>query len=212
MTRDSEAGTVRVRARPSLLHSGVFGAVAAGIPLFAVLYSLALAHGSWLRVLVVQVIYMALFAALLLRHRGVFVQVTATTITKQALFVRTVLNRSDVASLHMADTHHATSEDLVPQLIALDAAGKRLFRMRGTFWARESMLAVCAAIGAPLVIEPQPMSMKEFYALRPGIAYWYEGRVWVAVTGIALGVGLGYIVVAWLLAAIGAPGVFSLPL
>jgi hypothetical protein len=155
---------------------------------------------------------MAFFAALLLRHRGAYVEVTATTITKQAIIIRTVLKRSDVASLHIADTHHATSEDLVPQLIALDATDKRLFRMRGTFWAREDMLAVCAAIGAPLVIEPQPMSRKEFYALRPGTAYWYEGRLWVSVAGILLGVGLGYLVVGWLLAAIGAPSLLSLPL
>lgn len=209
MTRDSAAATVRVRARDSLLHSGVFGAVAAGIPLFAVLYSLAVAQGSWLRVLVVQVIFMALFAALVLRHLGAFVEVTATTITKQTLFVRTVVKRSDVASLHMADTYHTSSEDLVPQMFALDAAGKRLLRMRGTFWARENMLAVCAAIGAPLVIEPRPLTTKEFYALAPGIAYWYEGRAWVAAAGIVVALGVGYIAVGWLLTAIGTPGILS---
>ena len=47
--------------------------------------------------------------------------------------------------------------------------------MRGAFWSRDDMLRIAEAIGAPLTVETEPMTLKEFYALHPGTAYWYEG-------------------------------------
>jgi hypothetical protein len=202
--------TIRVAARGSVLRNTIYAAVAAGIPLFGVLYWLSLAQGIWLRVLVVQVIYTGLVVLIAVRHFGAFVEVTSTTITKQALFVRTTLNRSDAASSYLADTHTSNSPDLLPQLLVLDANGGRLLRMRGTFWSREDMLRVAEAIGVPLTMESEPMTLKEFYARHPGAAYWYEGKLWLAIVGIVLAFGFAYLAVTWLMVAIGVPSVWSL--
>ena len=202
--------TVRVAARGSVLRSTIYAAIAAGVPLFGVLYWLSLSQGSWPRVVIVQVIYMGFFAIIAVRHFGAFVEVTSTTVTKQALFVRTTLSRADVASSYLVDTHTSNSPELLPQLLLSDAKGTRLMRMRGTFWSRDDMLRVAEAIGAPLTVEPEPMTPKEFYALRPGIAYWYEGKLWLAIVGIVLAFGFAYLAVTWLMAAIGVPSVWSL--
>jgi hypothetical protein len=136
--------------------------------------------------------------------------VTSTTITKQALFVRTTLKRADVASTYLVDTHTSNSPELLPQLLMLDAKGGRLLRMRGTFWSRDDMLRIAQATGAPLTVQTEPMTLKEFYALHPGTAYWYEGKLWLAIVGIVLAFGFAYLAVTWLMAAIGVPSVWSL--
>jgi hypothetical protein len=202
--------TVRVAARGSVLRNTIYAAFAAGIPLFGVLYWLSLAQGNWLRVLVVQAIYTGFFALIAVRHFGAHVEVTSTTVTKQALFVRTTLSRADVASSYLVDTHTSNSPELLPQLVLLDAQGGRLMRMRGTFWSRDDMVRVAEAIGAPLTVQTEPMTLKEFYALRPGTAYWYEGKLWLAIVGIVLAFGFAYLAVTWLMAAIGVPSVWSL--
>ena len=202
--------TIRVAARGSVLRNTIYAAVAAGIPLFGVLYWLSIAQGNWLRVLVVQAIYIGLFALIAVRHFGAYVEVTSTTVTTQALFVRSTLNRADVASSYLVDTHTSNSAELLPQLLVLDAKGGRLMRMRGTFWSRDDMLRIAEAIGAPLTVETQPMTLKEFYALRPGTAYWYEGKLWLGIVGIVLAFGFAYLAVTWLMAAIGVPSVWSL--
>jgi len=82
--------------------------------------------------------------------------------------------------------------------------------MRGTFWSREDMLTIAEAIGAPLTVEREPMTLAEFYALRPGIAYWYEGKLWLTVLGIVLAFAASYFLLSALMAAIGVPSLLSL--
>ncbi|MDP3207879.1 MAG: hypothetical protein Q8M65_01915 [Rhodoglobus sp.] len=200
-----------MRARRSLIRSALFGAVAAGVPLFVVLYWLSFEQGFWWRVLIAQLIYVGFFAIVALRHRAIFLEVTPTKITKQGLFARGAFDSGDVASLYLADVQHASAHDPVSQLVALGADGRRLFRMRGTFWDREAMVTVASVIGAPLTIESRHLTMKEFYAARPGVAYWYEGKPWIAAAGIVVAFGLAYLVLSWLLFAIGVPSVLTLP-
>ena len=209
-TGQVEGTTVRVRARASVFRNGVFAVIAAGIPLFAVLYWLSFSQGNWHLVLLVQFIYLGFFAVVFVRHFAAFVEVTPTTITKQALVVRTVIDRADVASVYVIDTHSSSSTDSLPQLLALDAEDRRLLRMRGTFWSREDMLTIAEAIGAPLTVETQPMTLAEFYALRPGIAYWYEGKLWLTVLGIVLAFAASYFLLSALMTAIGVPSLLGL--
>ncbi len=203
--------TVRARARVSLIRSTMIGAIVAGIPLFVVLYWLSIEQGSWQRVLLANGIYILFFAILAWRHSRIFVTVTPETITKQTLLNSTVVKRADVAALHLADLHQTSAPELLPQLVALDSNGRRLFRMRGTFWDRDAMVTVADAIAVPLTLESSHLTIKEFYAKHPGVAYWYENKLWLAIVGIVVAFGVSYLVLSWLMYAIGVPSVLTLP-
>lgn len=200
---------VLIRPRRSLLRTGLVAVIVAGVPLFAVLYWLAVSQGSWQRVLIVEVILLACCAVLWWRFRVSFVRVDGTLLTKQAFAHRTVVERADVATILLAETYRGTSSDTIPQLLALDAAGARLLRLRGTFWAREDMVRIAEAIGAPITTELVPMTSREYYLLHPGVAYWYEGRPWLAVVGILIAGAIAAATISWLMSAAGVPFVFG---
>lgn len=199
---------VRVTPRRSLLRNGVIAALVGGVPLFGVLYWLAIAQGSWLRVFVIQVIVTGIALIMWLRYRAGFAEVRNDTITKQAFAHRTVVSRPAVVSVVIAQTHNGTA-DAVPQLLALDGNGTRLMRMRGHYWRREDMVRIAEAIGAPILFESDTMTPREFYSTYPGVAYWYEGRPWIAAVGILLALGIAFVIMSWLMLAIGAPSVLS---
>jgi len=195
---------VRVRPRRSLLRNGLIATAVGGVTIFAALYWLAIAQGSWLRVLVLQAIVVAVAAVLWLRFRAGFVEVRDGTITKQPFGRRVVVDRSLVASTVIARVSGTNATDITPQLVALGRDGECVFRMRGIFWSLESMTEIAEAIGAPVLHETEPMTSREFYRTYSGVAYWYEGKPWLAAAGVGLALGASLIIMSWLLGAIGA--------
>lgn len=200
-----------VRTRPSLMRSGTLAITAGAVPLFAVLYWLSISQGSWRRVLVVHVVFMALWAFAWFRFRRVYVKVDDERITDQSFLKRTVIPRRDVADILIAQTYRDSSADTVPQLLALDKAGRRLFRLRGYFWTRDDMLAIAKAIGVRPRIDPEPLTRREFYESYPGSAYWYEGRPWLKTAGIVVALVAAAGFVGWLMTAIGTSSVLGRP-
>jgi hypothetical protein len=199
---------VRVGPRRSLVRNGIVAGLVGGIPLFGVLYWLAIEQGSWLRVLAVQIVATLIALFLWLRFRAGFTSVDEKWITKQAFLTRKRVPRADVVSVVIAQTYSGNS-DLLPQLIALGAGGKALFRMRGIYWRRKDMVRVAEAIGAPILYESEAIPIKDFYASYPGAAYWYEGRPWLAAAGIAIAMATAFAVMSWIMVAIGVPSVLS---
>jgi hypothetical protein len=192
-----------VRTRPSLMRSGTLAITAGAVPLFAVLYWLSISQGSWRRVLVVHMVFMALWAFAWFRWRRVYVRVDDERVTKQSFLVRTVVAREDVAEILIAQTYRDSSADTVPQLLALSVKGNRLFRLRGYFWAHDDMLAIAKAVGVRPRIAAEPLTRREFYAAHPGSAYWYEGRPWLKTAGIVIALVAAAGFVGWLMTAIG---------
>jgi hypothetical protein len=196
--------TLLVRTRPHLMRSGTLAITAGAVPLFAVLYWMSISQGSWRRVLVVHAIFMAVWAFAWFRFRGVYVRVDAGGVTKQSFLRRYVVARERVADILIAATYRDSSADSVPQFVAFDAAGRRVLRMRGYFWERGDMLAIARALGVAARVDATPVSRREFYDGNPGVAYWYEGRPWLKIAGVATALALAAGVIGWLMTAIGA--------
>lgn len=201
--------SARVTPRRSLLRTGIIACFAGGVPLFGVLYWLALDQGNWVRVLIVHLAVSVIALVLGLRWRAGFVEVADGVITKQSFATRSQVNCSDIVSVVIAQTYvgHADSQ---PQLLAFDRDGQRAFRMRGIYWSRDDMVLIAEAIGAPVLFEPDPMTTAEFYATYPGVAYWYEGRPWLAISGIAVALCFSFLLMSWVMLAIGVPSSLSL--
>jgi len=174
-----------------------------------VLYWLAIEQGSWLRVLMLHLIVLAIVAVLWWQFLATYVDVTGQQITKVTLVGRRVIDRADVASVVIRHTHKSSSSDDIPQLISLDASGRRLFRMRGTFWSFEDMESVANAIAAPVSVETDAVSVAEFYAEFPSAPYWYEGRLWIFILSVIFGLGLSFLTMSWIMSATGGPSILS---
>ena len=201
----STSASTRIRPREVLLRNLLLSAIIGGVPLFGVLFWLSITQGSWIRVLVVFAGFIAAVLVTAARHQAVFVVVTATTITKQAFARRTVVQVSDVATTSIGHTYRGSSSETLPQFIATGADGQVIFRLGGLFWSEDDMEKVATAIGARKVLIAEPMTLKEFYALAPGAAYWYEGKPWVGVLGIVVAFLAALAIVWWLMSAIGVP-------
>jgi hypothetical protein len=194
---------VLVRPRRSLLRAGIAGVLVGGAPLFAVLYWLSFSQGNWRRVLLAQIVVLVACGVLLLRFRAGFVRVDPEFITKQSFFRRIVVRRSDVAAILIVETYRDSSTETRPQFLAIAADLQPLLRLRGIYWTRADMLAIATAIGVSTTVEPGAMTLREFYALHPGIAYWYEGRPWVGVVGILVAFIASAFALGWLMTATG---------
>jgi hypothetical protein len=201
---------VLIRTKPSLMRSGTLAIAIGALPFFGVLYWLSLSQGSWRRVVAANAVFVAVWFVAWYRFRRVHVRVDSELITKQSFVSRTVVQRADVATIVIAETYRHSSPDTIPQLLALDRAGQRLFRLRGWFWTRDDMVTLAAAIGVDPIIEADPVSRPEFYELHPGITYWYENRPWLKTLGIVLALVIAAFLVAWLMTAVGTPGMFTL--
>lgn len=203
---------VRVRPRASLGRAWLYSALVAGVPLFGVLYWISAEQGNWRRVLVVQVILVFVVAIVWTRHAGAFAEVGERTVTKQAFFGSSIVPRDRIATARMMSTWRQGSSEAIPQLLLLDADGRTLLRMDGTFWDADSMERIARAVGVPIERDEAPSATKEFLAENPTAAYFYEGRPWIAVLGISLAFAGAFLVMSWIMYAIGVPTVVSLRL
>ena len=206
---ESSAGTVRVRPRASLARTGLIAIAIGGLPLFGVLYWMSASQGSWRRVLVIHVIAIVIAGLAWVRHSNAYAEVSETRVIKQAFFGFDSVDRLSVASAVIAQTWRPGSSDSVPQLLLLDADGKRLIRFRGTFWSLESMEELVSALGVTVTREQEPVSLREFFETHPTAAYWYEGKPWVAAAGIVVAFAGAFAIMSWLMIAIGAPSALT---
>jgi hypothetical protein len=207
-----ESDRVRVLPRASLGRAWLIAALVSGLPLFSVLYWLSMEQGSWRRVLVVQVILVVIAALIWTRHTGAFTEVGERTVTKQAFFGSTIVPRDRITEARLVTTWRHGSSEAVPQLLLLDEHGHTLLRMDGTFWDQESMERIAAATGVTVTHEVEPSAAKEFLTEHPTAAYFYEGRPWIAILGISLAFATAFVVMSWIMYAIGAPSALGMPL
>lgn len=199
--------TVSVRPRPALLRNMLISSAVSGVPLFGVLYWLAFTQGNWGNVFIVQFVFLLFVLLGVLRFHAAFVTVSEDTIVKQGFVRLRIVDREDVATVVVLNTYRDGSHETLPQLLARDASGRAVFRMRGFYWSREAMDAVADAIGAPTTVERDPFTLDEFYELAPGTAYWYERKRWLPIVSIVVAFILSVAVISWLMTALGLPGI-----
>ena len=201
---------VSVRPRESLGRAWLLAVLVAGVPLFGVLYWLALQNGSWRQVLVFQILAIGVATFVWIRHNGAFAQVTDTTIVKQAFFASFTVQRADVASVVLVDTWRPGVSEATREMLVKDGSGHTVLRLSGTFWSAEAMNALATGLSVPVVHESTPVSSKEFLSSHPGAAYWYEGRLWVAIVGITVAFATAFVVMSLIMHAIGSPSALHL--
>jgi hypothetical protein len=203
------ATTLRVRPRRSLVTTAFVSIVLAMIPVFGVLYWFAVQHGSWALVFVVHLAITIACLATLGRQLTVFTAVTATELIGRGIFspiVRVPLNA--IASVVVVPTYIGQSPDPVLQLLARDASGRRLYRMRGTFWNPEDLKAVADALPVTPDFVQEPIGIREFYRTYPGSAYWFQNKpaMWIIV--FILAVLAAGAIATWVMRIFGMPVAF----
>jgi len=179
--------TVRIVPRRSLLVSALVSIIVVLVPVSAVLYWFAIPRGQGPWIALMQVIVVIAAVVLLLRQLTVDTVVADGELRGRGIFspmVRVPLD--EIASVDIVQVYVGQSPETVPQLLVRDAEGRRLFRLRGTFWHAHDIAKVTDALPVSARTAPEPMSAPEFFAAYPGSAYWFENRPWLIAGLLAL--------------------------
>lgn len=182
--RRSDAGTgpragtrVRVRLRRAVLHSAIVSLTAAMVPLGLTLGVLVAVGGHWPVLLAIEVFILAACLALVLRRRAVFAEVTAHELRGNGIAspMETVpIER--IGAVHLVPTYVLGRDEPITQLLITDRSGRRLFRMRGTYWEGGDLELIAAALPVRTEIVAEPIRLADFYAHYPTSEYWFENK------------------------------------
>jgi hypothetical protein len=200
----SETTLVTVRPRRSLLRTGFVSIVLAMVPVFGVLYWFSIEHGSWQSVLVVHVLVSLVAVGLLIRQTMVRSSVTETELVGNGIFtplVRVPLDQ--IASVDLVETYVGQAPDSVTQLLVRDAEGRRLFRMRGSFYYPGDLPKIAAALPVTPDVVSEPIGLSEFFRAYPGSAYWFEHRPILRIVAFAVGLAGALAIAAWVMTILG---------
>jgi hypothetical protein len=197
----TEQTAVRIVPRRSLLITALVSIVVVLVPVSAVLYWFAIPRGQALWIAVMQAVVVGASLALLGRQLTVDTVVADGELRGRGIFspmVRVPLDT--IATVDVVPVYVGQSPETVPQLLVRDAEGRRLFRLRGTFWHSRDLTKITDALPVPARVVTEPMSFPEFFAAYPGSAYWFENRPWLmagllaAVILACIGVGIGVMI------------------
>lgn len=171
---------VRIVPRRSLMVSALISILVVLVPVSAVLYWFAIprAQAGWIALGQVIVVVAAL--ALLWRQLTIDTVVADGELRGRGIFspmVRVPLEK--IATVDVVPVYVGQSPETVPQLLVRDAEGRRLYRLRGTFWHAHDLTKVTDALPVPARIVREPLSLAEFFAAYPGSEYWFENRPWL---------------------------------
>ncbi|CAN5395582.1 hypothetical protein BH09ACT4_BH09ACT4_18170 [soil metagenome] len=202
----SETAVVTVRPRRSLLTIGFVSVVLAMIPLFGVLYWFSFEHGSWLVVFTVHVAVVILATIVLLRQRTVYSAVTATELVGRGIFSPLIrVQLVDIARVDLVETYVGQAPESVTQMLVRDANGKRLFRMRGSFYYPGDLPSIAAALPVKPHVTSEPIGLTEFFMNYPGSAYWFEHRPILRIVVFAVALAVAVAIAAWVMSILGMP-------
>lgn len=196
MTDDS---AVRIVPRRSLLVTALVSVLLVLLPVSAVLYWFAIPRGQGLWVAVVQVVIVLASLGMLLRQLTVDAVVGDGELRGRGIFSPMQRVRlDDIARVDLVPVYVGQSPETVLQLLVRDADGRRVFRLRGTYWHTGDLEKIADALPVPTHVASEPMTRAEFFDAYPGSAYWFENRPWLiagilavavaAATGVAVGV------------------------
>lgn len=203
MTDDT---TVRVVPRRSLLLSALVSILLVLLPISGVLYWFAIPRGQGGWVVLAQAIVVAASFGLLWRQLTVDTVVADGELRGRGIFSpmeRVPLDR--IAVVDLVEVYIGQSTETVPQLLVRDADGRRVFRLRGTFWHVGDLEKVAGALPVPTTIAPEPMTIQEFFRAYPGSAYWFENRPWLTAGLIAIAVAAAVAIAAGIMTLSGMP-------
>lgn len=202
----SQAVRVRVRPRRSLIVTALASIVLVMLPIFGVLYWFGAENDRILLVVVVHVALIAAAVLVLLRQLSIDTTVTDTELSGRGIFspmLRVPLER--IARVDLVPTYVGHAPEPTVQLLVRDAAGKRIFRMRGNFWAPGDLEKVAGALPVPANVATEPIPLDEVFAAFPGSAYWFENRPLLIGTMLLVALALGLATATYVMTVLGLP-------
>ncbi|WP_144763503.1 hypothetical protein [Curtobacterium sp. 9128] len=160
---DDAVYDVVIRPRPALVRSTALSIVFSAVPLAVALLWVSFPLRLWAAVATLVVVLAVLVGILFARLRAAFVGLSEDRVT-----VRGVLTPSrtvDVASVDavvLATTFGGSVDRTTRELIALDAAGQHLFRMRADVWGDAGIDQVVDGLGVQVTELGRPLPAREF--------------------------------------------------
>jgi hypothetical protein len=161
-----------------LVTRAIVAASALLVPIFIVLYWLAIPRNTWIFVAAVQLGLTALGVIGVWGVRRMSVTVTAHKLSSRNLLGRmTTFGRSDIASAVFVDLYQSGTLDSLPHLYLLDSAGDVLMRLRGQIWPRSTLENMIDTLGVSVARPPDPLTMTELARLWPKLVHQWSRRI-----------------------------------
>lgn len=162
---------------PTLGRTALLSGAFSLVPVFIALLWLTVATEIWPVVALAEIVVTGVFVAIYLRFRRVFAAVTRSGFVKRGLLPPfTAVDRSRIDRVLVNLVYRSYSIESLTQLVALDANGRRLFRLNGVFWPDEGISAVADALGIKTTVDKVPLSRRDYYRRFPMAQAWYERR------------------------------------
>ena len=197
-------GSTKLRPHRWLFRQGYISLLAFLVPIFAVLYFLAVPGGRWLVVVVVMGITGLILALACYAYFRVAVWVDARGITERGFFGGLItMPTGDIGSVVLVHTYQNGGAETVPQLFICDHDGNQVIRLRGQFWSIDDMRRVCDQLDVTVSELGETLSPQELLEQYPGLLYWFERRPVLAIVAFSLTVLAGGGLLYLGLAAIG---------
>lgn len=185
-----------LRPRRSLVRSTILSVVFSAVPLAVALVWVSLPFRLWTFVATVVIALAVVVGIVFTRLATAFIGIDPVGITVRGVVTPSRrVAREHVHSLVLATTHGSAVERTSRELVAFDADGGHLFRLRSDVWGDGGLDRVVESLGVQVTEEPRPMPAREFARRYPTSRSWYEQRGTYVVVGV-----LAVLVVSGLLA------------
>jgi hypothetical protein len=165
---------LRLRPRFSLLWQGLVACIVFLSPIFVALYLISGPTGGWPTVLAVQIAASVAVFVGCARFFLVSIWVSAASLGERGFFSpKREFPLTQVAQVVRARVFRHGSEE-VDQLFVCDAEGRCMVRLRGQFWSSRDMDALTEALGVPVNVLAEVVTLRELARDHPRLAYWFE--------------------------------------
>lgn len=187
---------VLLRPRRSLVRSTVLSVVCSAVPLAVALAWVSLPVRWWTLVVPVVLVLAVLVCALFVRLGQAYLGIDAQSVVLRAVLTpNRHVARDRLHRLVVATTYGASADRTTRELLAFDADGGHLFRMRGDVWGESALDRVLEALDLPVEHDRRPVHTRELARRWPASRTWYERRAGVLVVAL-LTVGIGVALLA----------------
>ncbi|MDB6425652.1 hypothetical protein [Curtobacterium sp. 20TX0008] len=177
---------VVLRPRRSLVRSTVLSVVCSAVPLAVALVWASLPERWWVLVAGLVVSVAVLVGVLFVRLGQAFLGIDADVVALNAVLTpNRRIARERIDRLVVTPTYGASPDRTTRELLAFDADGTHLFRLRGDVWGDDALDRVVEVLGVPVEHERRPVHVREATRRWPTSRTWYERRGGVLAVGAA---------------------------
>lgn len=188
---------VVLRPRRSLVRSTALSIVFSAVPLAVAMVWVSFPLRTWALVATVVVALAALVGVVFVRLRTAYIGIDADGVTVRGVVTpHRRIPRDRVHSLVLATTYGSSVDRTMRELVAFDATGGHLFRIRADVWSEQGLAQVVEALGVQVTEENRPVSVRSFAKRYPSSRAWYEQRsAYLVVGGVAALIVIAILVV-----------------